>query len=179
MSSKNNSPFAPTLTLAKLYESQNQLIDSLIVTDKLLKLRKDSSVFDFKKQIVSKILSAEEGNFSEKLLSLFSKEQIEKLLVFPDEKCDEYFSNIETDLEPEFPDELDIEEDDKSPIFIEETQKEEVLPNTETPQENLEEILPTNLMSFLNTLDQSLKLSELTIKDLKKIIISWNNEKKR
>ena len=70
----NKSEIAPTLTLAKLYESQNQLFDALAIYDYLMGITPREDIQQNRKLLLKKIFSDEKIKFHPLLSKLFGKE---------------------------------------------------------------------------------------------------------
>ncbi len=161
---KNNSTsaVAPTFTLAKLFKAQELLIDSLVITDKILRTDDNKLVVEFKKELIADIYSTEMPKLSKKLKKVFSGDQIKQLFVLTKDNYDAYMANIEIEPDLEFPQELEIEDDDNNipPIFLE---------NNEPLIAKKDETFDDNKVDFVG-IEPNTRISELTVKDFTELM---------
>jgi len=91
----------PTLTLAKLYESQDQLLDALIIYQKL-NLQNSSLELEKKiEELNEKIFSNLQGNYTQLVDSIFNPLEKKKFKILPHEDYVTLSANPETDEEDE------------------------------------------------------------------------------
>eukprot|EP01156_Anaeramoeba_ignava_P014128 Anaeramoba_ignava/a608319_35.p2 GENE.a608319_35~~a608319_35.p2 ORF type:complete len:252 (+),score=35.40 a608319_35:360-1115(+) len=101
----------PTLTLAKLYESQNQIIDALVTYKKLYFTKPE----DETQQKISELqkMLVNSGEVGEPVKSIFTDKEIVDFMILSKGKYIEYQEALESDMPlSEFPEELDVQENE-------------------------------------------------------------------
>ncbi len=99
----------PTLTLAKLYESQNQIIDALVTYKKLYFTKPEDETQQKIKELQELLVSS--GDLSEPVKSIFTDKEVGKFMILSKSKYNEYQEALESDMPlSEFPEELDVQE---------------------------------------------------------------------
>ncbi len=91
---------APTLTLAQLYDSQNQLFNALHIYNKLLGIGDDSKVNQRINGIYEKLVDKEFDNYQGFLKQIFSKEELVKFRILTDSQHQDYLKAMQ-ELEAE------------------------------------------------------------------------------
>ena len=91
---------APTLTLAQLYDSQNQLFNALHIYNKLLGIGDDSEINQRINGIYEKLVNKEFDNYQGFLKQIFSKEDLIKFRILTDNQHLEYVKSMQ-ELEAE------------------------------------------------------------------------------
>lgn len=113
----------PTKTLAELYENQNQLLDALMVYQKLQSRQPSTELENKITEIKIKIFDAENFNYNPVIDQIFTKEEKMKFNILPHS----YYKNIQPSLkQPKIESMEDIEETetDLEPIIKEDIHKE-------------------------------------------------------
>jgi len=137
---ENGRELAPTLTMAQLYESQNEYFDALAIYDKLHKNNPAADVSDRIATLREKILSERGLRYNPRLLKFFEEEELRALGVLPAEKYQAYVSSREaleqqeeTENEPAI--EVDDQDDDDfpKPDILSDAPKREIVEKPKEP----------------------------------------------
>jgi len=159
---KNN--IAPTLTLAKLYESQNQYFNALQIYEQLESLGEPGMMQDDIQRVNEMIFTDSESIYHEITKKLFSLEDLRKFRIIPSEMFESYLRSINSESE-EFERELD-----------EEIEEEEYVDEPEVKNEQLPEIKRNINESIVKELakniSDSVKSEDSKPDTLKKIMVS-------
>lgn len=141
---------APTLTLAQLYDSQNQLFNALHIYNKLLGIGDDSEINQRINGIYEKLVNKEFDNYQGFLKQIFSKEDLVKFRILTDNQHLEYVKSIQ-ELESENEDnenEKDEEISSEVEVAPVEVKPEVVEPQVVEPKkdtETEEEVIPEKI----------------------------------
>ncbi len=111
----------PTLTLAKLYESQNQIIDALVTYKKLHFTKPEDETQQKIKQLQELLVNSSE--LSEPVKSIFTEKEVGNFMILSESKYSEYQEALESDMPlSEFPEELDVQENEipEEPVEVSE-----------------------------------------------------------
>ncbi|MEA1971716.1 MAG: hypothetical protein U9N34_00220 [Candidatus Cloacimonadota bacterium] len=118
---------APTLTLAKLYESQNQLFDALAIYDFLMGINPREDIKESRAALIERIYKDDNIKYHPLISKIFNEEQLQFFNIIPTDKYQLYSQTFENKTSNEFPEELDIEEEENT---------EESLPNDDVDVES-------------------------------------------
>lgn len=123
----NKNEIAPTLTLAKLYESQNQLFDALAIYDYLMGISPRDDIRQNRETLLDKIFSEDKLKYHPLITDLFGQDELKYFNIIPKDKYQTYIQTYKSGTNLKFPDELEIEDD--------ETHENEIIPNEELDAE--------------------------------------------
>jgi hypothetical protein len=90
----------PTLTLAQLYEAQNQYIDALVICEKLYTQNPNDEVLDKINNLRPLIAKDHKEKYNSELLKILSEEEMRKFLILPKVTYEGYwkaFENLDED----------------------------------------------------------------------------------
>jgi hypothetical protein len=127
----------PTLTMAQLYEQQNQLFDALAVYESLEEAQADPEVRDRIDRLQDRIMKQKNYSYSQLTKRVFSREELERFRIIPGNDFaayEESLRNAAMAHENEYPEELEIEEDDALTIVRDENETPEPLPVEPEPE---------------------------------------------
>ena len=93
-----NNEVTPTLTLAKLYETQDQFLDAFLVYQKINKENPSQETADKMKELQNKIFNNIKSEYNEIIGKIFSPEEIRKFRILPHE---DYLEMTRVEEEPE------------------------------------------------------------------------------
>jgi hypothetical protein len=85
----------PTVTLARLFESQEQYVEALALYYILYKKFQDTSFLEKIEEMKNEIFSSNEAEYHKLLSNIFSQEDRKRLGIFPHEQAQDYFSTLE------------------------------------------------------------------------------------
>ena len=111
---------APTLTLAQLYDSQNQLFNALNIYNKLLGIGDDSEINQRINGIYEKLVDKEFENYQSLIRQIFSKEDLVKFKILNDSQYQDYVKSLK-ELEAENEEEAEEIDEELKAITAEET----------------------------------------------------------
>jgi hypothetical protein len=187
---------APTLTLAQLYDSQNQLFNALNIYNKLLGVGDDTEINQRINGIYEKLVDKEFDNYQSFLKQIFSKKDLIKFRILTNSQYSDYIKSMK-DLESENEEgteEIADKNEDIKPNLIDEDvqdvleEKEIVEPEIVVQQDKIEkntavkeqinedaeyewqEMKLGNLMDFiLLKIDRERELGSISLKEIKEI----------
>ncbi|PID28037.1 MAG: hypothetical protein CSB55_06770 [Candidatus Cloacimonadota bacterium] len=175
----------PTLTLAHLYEAQNQYVDALVICEKLYAQNPDEEVSEKIKYLRSLIAKEHKEKYNDKLLKIFTEKEMRELLILPEKTYKAYreaFDGIEEEKIPQNAEDHKNIEEYETPSQKSETdeimkeiqksgektysQKEKICVSGKSyPEET--QISVKELLKILKTdFDRDKKISDLKISDL-------------
>ncbi len=102
---------APTMTLAQLYESQNQLFDALAVYSRLLTERNDPDIRERLEAVQQRILGDDKLHYDPRLTRLFDEEERKRLKILPQDRYEKLLSSMQQQEEEQ--EELSVEADEE------------------------------------------------------------------
>ncbi len=189
---------APTLTLAQLYDSQNQLFNALHIYNKLLGIGDDSEINQRINGIYEKLVNKEFDNYQGFLKQIFSKEDLIKFRILTDNQHLEYVKSMqeleaENEEDEEISSEVEVSPVEVKPEVVEpevvEPEKDtkieeevipEKIPEKQVEEPNVisedsgfswEEMKLGDLMDFISLkVDKNRSLGSISLKEIKEII---------
>jgi len=193
---KNN--IAPTLTLAKLYESQNQYFNALQIYEQLESLGEPGMMQDDIQRVNEMIFKDSESIYNETTKKLFSHDDLCKFRIIPSEMFESYLRSINSESE-EFEKELDEEIEEEEYVNEPEVKNEQfpdIKRNINDPivkelaknisdsakSENsksdvFKQIMVSDLSAFLlNVIKTDKPLGDLTLSEIWRIIKEMSEE---
>ena len=103
----------PTITLAQLYESQNQIKEAIDIYKRLLKISPDDEIKEKIASLSELLLEKVGGDYSEIIRKIFSREELQYFRVIPTEIEAETISEEEEE-DPDFVLNKNIKEEKKN-----------------------------------------------------------------
>lgn len=97
----NPAEVGPTLTLAQLYESQNQYYDALAIYEKLYSQRKDPQILERLERVRKRLLGEMSAIHDQLMEVIFTLAEMEKFRIIPEEKFKRYVESIAQDKKKE------------------------------------------------------------------------------
>ncbi len=170
---------APTLTLAQLYESQNQLFDALAVYRKLHAERGDEEILEKLESVQEKILSDEKLHYNSRITEIFSADERKRLKIIPQDRFERLQESMRQQNEDD--EELAVESDEElapqaRKAFLEGSYEEEESPEpvaAPSIPEITGGVMSMRIADFadrtVKILGGNRKLQEITLGDLLKI----------
>jgi len=155
----------PTITLAELYENQNQYIDALVIYKDLYKDDPTEKLQSKIDELKDKIFKENTLEYSKIIDKIFTEEEKRIFHILPHDQFKAY-KESQADLKNEetYPEELiEVKKEEIAPIDIEEPEiEEEKTPDIEDPTELETEIDEKDTIELDNTLDNDDIHDELT-----------------
>ncbi len=102
---------APTMTLAQLFESQNQLFDALAVYSRLLTERSDPEIRARFEAVQGRILGDDKLHYDPRLTRLFDDEERKRLKILPQDRYEKLQESMQQQEDEQ--EDLNIEADDE------------------------------------------------------------------
>ncbi len=102
---------APTMTLAQLYESQNQLFDALAVYARLYNERGDEDIQERLEAVQERILSDDKLHYDPRIAALFTADERKRLKILPQDRYEKLQESMQQQEEDE--DDLNVESDEE------------------------------------------------------------------
>ncbi len=163
----------PTITLARLFESQEQYVEALALYHILYNKFHDDSLLEKINEMKDEVFSNNEADYHKLLSSIFSQEDRERLGILPHEQAQDYLSTLEQFKERK--------RTKPVPESIEKTEKDE------TKQEETIQVEFSQILEDLNKLEapelENLalklfhkKINELTLSEIKQLIATQTDE---
>lgn len=128
----------PTITLAKLYESQNQFIDAIQIYTKLLELNPSDEIKTKVETLTNKIYTLIVKNYNRQINTIFSKFELKYFKILPNK---EFLHSSET---TEIEKEKDIPEETKKRKKTRKPDEDLKAKNTESESEDIEKSTPAS-----------------------------------
>lgn len=184
----NSSGWAPTITLAKLFEEQNQFFDALAAYELISQTDSSPELRDSIEALHLRILSDPVSRYDTRIEQLFTPEELAYLRIMDHqgfqnlaqarEKLTEGSLGVEIYLDEE----EDFLEDDEAAVDALALMLQEI---EEQAQVNLAELEPESpeftvrdlLIAFLGRFDKERKLSEIRLSDLVAVILEMQGIK--
>ena len=85
-----NGNFKPTVTLADLYESQNQFLDAYVIYKYIYSMHPETHIKEKLYSLEKKIFEEYEKEYDPIIKKIFSKEEIEKFKILPTQQFSQY-----------------------------------------------------------------------------------------
>ena len=85
-----NGNFKPTVTLADLYESQNQFLDAYVIYKYIYSMQPETHIKEKLDSIEKKIFEEYNKEYNPTIKKIFSKDEIEKFKIFPAQHFSQY-----------------------------------------------------------------------------------------
>ena len=126
----------PTITLAKLYESQNQLIDAIQIYTKLLELNPSDEIKTKVESLTNKIYTLIVKNYNRQINTIFSKFELKYFKILPSKEFSP--SSETTEIEKDIPKETKKRKKTKK------LDEDLTAKNTESESEDIEKINPAS-----------------------------------
>ncbi|MCB5224570.1 MAG: hypothetical protein WCY21_06970 [Candidatus Cloacimonadaceae bacterium] len=184
----NSSGWAPTITLAKLFEEQNQFFDALAAYELISQTDSSPELKESIEELHLRILSDPVSRYDARIEQLFTPEELAYLRIMDHqgfqnlaqarEKLNEGSLGVEIYLDEE----EDFLEDDEAAVDALALMLQEI---EEQAQVNLAELDPESpeftvrdlLIAFLGRFDKERKLSEIRLSDLVAVILEMQGIK--
>ncbi len=189
----NPKKLGPTLTLAQLYESQNQLFDAYAVYHKLYEFKQSEEVINKLLNVRKKIMLEMNLKYSDDILKAIDLEDLKKFHILPKKKFIELEEAIEIEtVDVKFPQELELEEEKEREEVkkeVEQDREKEEEKESALEQVNLatkskeiadiKESITGNQISLPESILPFMAIRSLTVKELtQKMLVLWGEEKK-
>lgn len=84
----------PTVTLAKLFESQEQYVEALALYNILFKKNQDNKFLETIEELKNKIFDNNENEYHQFLLSIFNQEERKSLKILPHSQAEDYLTAL-------------------------------------------------------------------------------------
>ena len=170
----------PTITLAQLYESQNQIKEAIDIYKRLLKISPDDEIKEKIASLSELLLEKVGGDYSEIIRKIFSREELQYFRVIPKEIETETISEEEEE-DPDFVLNKNIKEEEYvSPAemnFDESVTSEFNLNKEEEDKEQSRSIIEDNEIHAKNTseIEKTLKKPEDIINEMSQDLTNQNS----
>ena len=128
----------PTITLAKLYESQNQLIDAIQIYTKLLELNPSDEIKTKVESLSNKIYTRIVKDYNRQINTIFSKFELKYFKILPNKELSPSSETTEIDKENDIPKET------KKRKKTRKSDEDLKAKNTESESEDIEKITPAS-----------------------------------
>ncbi|MFO7895703.1 MAG: hypothetical protein R6U84_02060 [Candidatus Cloacimonadales bacterium] len=148
----------PTLTLAKLFEQQEQYVEALALYHLLFTKFQDNKLLEKIAELKNQIFSNNEAEYHKFLTSLFQAEERENLQILPHQQFKDYQATIEQ-----------FKEQKKSKPKTNKNTHNSSQPELSDILKQLDEIAPEKLSEKAESKFQK-QVSELTIAELKQLV---------
>jgi len=148
----------PTLTLAKLFEQQEQYVEALALYQLLFRKFQDNKILEKIAEISQTIFSDNTEEYHKFLVDLFTVEEREKLQILPHNQYQDYKSTLEQ-----------FQDQKRNKHVSSSTTKEPPKPELSDILKQLEEIAPEKLSARAKEKFDK-QVSDLTISELKQLV---------
>lgn len=186
----NSSGWAPTITLAKLFEEQNQFFDALAAYELISQTDSSPTVRESIEALHLRILSDPVSSYDPRIEKLFSPEELAYLRILDHQGFENLARAREKLNEGSLGTEIYIEEDedfleadeneaDVLSQILQEIEQQSQLSLTGFVSEAWEFTVKDLLVALLGRFDKDQKLTEVRLSDLVKVIMEMQGPKDR